>query len=76
MNKLTFVDDFMKRFTLYHADTLFPPNWDALKDNRCILCGNRLKFPKAKVMAYCASKKHKRFVITLSRLERIQELYK
>ncbi len=66
-------EDFLKRFKLVFRETLFEPNWEALKVNRCPICGNKLKFPKAKIMAYCNGRKHqKSFVIMLKRLEKIQ----
>lgn len=68
-------DDFMSRFKLFHSQTLFEPNWNALLIDRCALCGNRLKFPRARRVAICNGKKHKPFVITVSRLNEIKNQY-
>lgn len=66
-------EDYLKRFKVYFRETLFEPNWSALLNDRCPICGNKLKFPKAKVMAYCNGKKHtKNFVIMLQRLNKIK----
>lgn len=53
-------------------DTLFPPDWEALKKSRCPLCYSKLKFPREVSIALCNSKKHgKNFIIKLSTLEEI-----
>ena len=63
-------ENYLKRFKIYPEQTLFPPNWDALKLKRCIYCGNKLKFPRKGKMAFCNSKKHgKPFVIGIDKLK-------
>lgn len=54
-----------KNFRVFQESTLFPPNWEALKQKRCPLCENKLKVTKNKKLAICSGKKHKKpFVIT------------
>lgn len=66
-----YLNDYLKRFKIVNPDTLFPPNWEVLKENRCPLCFNRLKFPKGKNVAICNGVKHKTFVIHLETLKRL-----
>ena len=60
--------DYLDRFKIYPEVTLFPPVWEALKEQRCPLCGNKLKFPLKGNVILCSSKKHnKPFIITVDR---------
>lgn len=66
----------LNRFKVYQADTLFDVEKDEmfflLKENRCLKCGNKLKFMRNGKMAYCRSVKHKKpFVISISKLNKI-----
>lgn len=64
------LDGYMSKFTVYKADTLFEPDYTLLKENRCILCGNKLKIMRDGKKAYCNSKKHRRnFVCDISKLK-------
>lgn len=65
------IEEYLKRFKVYHNATLFDPNWKALKESRCPLCGNKLKIPLYKKIVFCNSKKHKTFVIDKKRLNYI-----
>lgn len=68
------IENYIKKFKVFEEQTLFPPNFDALKENRCPLCNCQLKFPYTKAIAYCNSKKHiKRFVITLKVFNEIKK---
>lgn len=65
--------DYLDKFKVFHEQTLFPPNWDALKENRCPLCSCLLKFPYNRSVAICRSKKHKKsFIIKLNILDKIK----
>lgn len=66
-----FGDQFMKRFKVFHEQTLFPITFESLKVSRCPLCSAKLKFPLNKKIALCTSKKHgKPFVIKLETLKK------
>lgn len=59
----------LSKFKVYYEQTLFPPNWEALKVKRCPLCSCKLKIPLNKKIAFCRSKKHlKPFIIKVSKL--------
>lgn len=67
--------EYLKRFKIYYPQILFEPNWNALKDYRCPICGLKLKFIKDNTLAICKGKKHlKQFVITSKKL--IEIVYK
>ena len=60
--------DYLDKFKIYPEVTLFPPVWEALKEQRCPLCSNKLKFPLKGNVILCSSKKHnKPFIITVDR---------
>lgn len=68
-------ENYLKRFRVFYPQTLFPPNFDALKSYSCPLCSHKLKFPKRSKIAYCRSIKHKKpFVISSKRL--LEIIYK
>lgn len=55
---------YLRRFKVFHPDTLFPPQWENLKQYRCPLCSNKLKQPLKKNIYFCDGKKHgRRFVV-------------
>lgn len=67
--------EYLKRFKIYYPQILFEPNWNALKDYRCPICGLKLKFNRNHTIAMCRSTKHlKPFVITSKKL--IEIVYK
>lgn len=71
-----FGEEYLDKFRVLFRETLFEPAWEALKVNRCPLCGNKLKFPQSKKIAYCSGRKHKKsFVINLERLQEIKNIY-
>lgn len=52
--------------------SLFEPDWSALKDRRCPFCLNRLKYSELKSIYFCRSKKHlKSFVIKKRRYDEV-----
>lgn len=57
-------EEYLKRFTVRFPDTLFPPDFSALKVNKCPLCNNKIYEMKNGKGYFCKSKKHKRFFIT------------
>ena len=64
----------LEEVKVYVPDTLFEvePVWEKLFEKKCPLCGNKLKFPVGKTIAYCKGKKHKRtFVIKNQTLAKI-----
>lgn len=66
----------LNKFKVYQADTLFDIEKDEmfflLKENRCLKCGNKLKFMRNGKMAYCKSPKHRKtFIIRVSKLNHI-----
>lgn len=64
--------EYLDKFKIIYSSILFEPNWEALKLNRCPLCGNKLKFPRNKEIGFCRSVKHKKsFVISNKRLKEI-----
>jgi hypothetical protein len=67
--------EYLERFKVYYPVTLFSPNWEALREHRCPICSNRLKFAKNNKLAICNGRKHKKsFVISNKKL--IEILYK
>lgn len=68
-------ESFLSKFKIVWRETLFEPAWDALKIDRCPICGNKLKRPRVRKIAYCNGKKHaKPFFINLDRLEKIKSI--
>lgn len=68
-------DSYLKDIKVTWRETLFEPNWDALKVDRCPICGNKLKYLRDKNLAICHGKKHKKsFIISKDRLQRIKEI--
>ena len=66
-------DKYMEKFKIYHEQTLFPPDWNMLKENRCPLCFNLLHFPLKGNVVYCKSNKHrKQFVISEEKLRKLK----
>lgn len=70
------ITQLMSRFKVFSSDTLFDIEKDEmfllLKENRCLKCGNKLKFMRNGKMAYCRSVKHKKaFVISVQKLNHI-----
>ena len=66
----------LNRFKVYQADTLFDIDqkemFFLLKENRCLKCGNKLKFMRNGKLAYCRSVKHKKsFIIGIEKLNKI-----
>lgn len=69
MKKLSFDEGYLTRFKVIHGQTLFEPQWENLNAKRCVLCGNKLKFPLKGVNAICTSKKHRYpFIINKNKL--------
>jgi len=65
-------EDYLKRFKIFYPQTLFEPVWENLREKRCVLCGNKLKFPLRGNIAMCSSNKHfKSFVIKLTTLKKL-----
>ena len=66
----------LNRFKVYQSDLLFDIEKDEmfflLKENRCLKCGNKLKFMRNGKLAYCRSVKHKKsFIISIEKLNKI-----
>lgn len=58
------IEKYLSKFKVYIPETLFPLNWNALKEKRCPICSCKLYLPRDnKKIVYCKSKKHKRFII-------------
>ena len=68
-------EKYLTQFRVFRPELLFEPYWDNLKSDKCPLCGNKLKRPKVRKIAYCNGKKHaKTFFINLDRLEKIKSI--
>lgn len=52
-----------EKFTVVYTDTLFTPVWEALKESKCPLCGNKIYKMQNKPLWHCKSFKHRTFVI-------------
>lgn len=68
--------EFLKRFKVYESPLLFDIDqkemFATLKQNRCLICGNKLKFMRNGKMAFCKSVKHKKsFIISVEKLNKI-----
>ena len=64
ISELINTEEYLKRFTVRFPDTLFPPNFKALKEQKCPLCGCKIYLMLNGKGYVCRSKKHKRFYIT------------
>lgn len=68
-------ENYLSKFRFFNPETLFEPYWDNLKIDKCPLCGNKLKYPRVRKIAYCRGKKHgKPFFINLDRLQKIKSI--
>lgn len=66
-------EKYLERFKVYNPVTLFEPNWDALLERRCPICGNKLKIPRTNRIAYCHGRKHVRpFFLSIPKLQSIE----
>ena len=66
-------EDFLKRFRVFHPQTLFEPDWELLKQGHCPICRNKLKVSRSKPIVYCNGVKHKRnFVISKEKYNKIR----
>lgn len=68
--------EILKRFKVFDSPNLFDLEKDEmfalLKQNRCLWCGNKLRFMQNGKMAFCKSVKHKkRFIISIEKLNKI-----
>ena len=68
--------DILSRFKVVESDTLFDLEKDEmfriLKAERCLKCGNKLKFMRNGKLAFCRSVKHKKsFIISVVKLNKI-----
>ena len=56
--------DYLARFRIFYPTLLFEPAWKMLKEYRCPICGNLLKYPLGRKIAICRGKRHKKpFII-------------
>lgn len=62
-------EKFLERFRVFNPTSLFPPDFNMLKDSRCPLCNYKLYFPRSGKIAFCKSKRNDKFVITKARLD-------
>lgn len=61
--------NYLDKFKYYPELTLFPLQWENLKEKRCAICGNKLRFPLKGKYAFCNGVKHlKPFLILKSKL--------
>lgn len=66
---------YLEKFKVHTLQTLFEPEAkdivEAMKQKRCLLCGNKLKFPLKGKYAMCTSKKHaKPFLVLKEKLNK------
>ena len=66
MKQIIFKEQYLSKFRVF-KDSIEDPDWKMLRDKRCPACGNRLKFGTFKEVVYCKSRKHKAFIMTLTR---------
>lgn len=65
-------EKYLERFKVYYDQSLFPPDWELLRKMKCPVCGNKLKFPLQRKIAYCKGARHtKTFIITKQTLEKV-----
>lgn len=64
-------ESFLEKFKVHTLQTLFEPEAkdivEAMKQKRCLLCGNKLKFPLKGKYAMCTSKKHAKTISSVKR---------
>jgi len=68
----SFFKEITDRLEVRYADTLFPPQWENLKEQRCPLCSCKLYLSRRGVY-FCKSVKHKRFVIREKTYKELQK---
>ena len=66
----------LSKVKTYTPTTLFDlePDWEKVKKGKCGICGNKLRVPRGKKIAYCSGKRHpdkRKFVIKLSKLREL-----
>lgn len=57
------IEEYMKRFRIFHPKTLLEPDFKMLKQNRCPLCFRKLYWRSDGKMAFCKSKVKDKFFI-------------
>lgn len=62
---------YLNRFTVYNSSSLFPPDFDLLKFNRCPICGRVLYWTKDKSKGICKSAANDKFFITRNTMSRL-----
>ena len=66
----------LSKVKTYTPTTLFDldVDWNKVKQGKCGICGNKLRVPRGKKIAYCSGKRHpdkRKFVIKLSKLREL-----
>lgn len=65
------LEDYLKRFRVFHSTSLFPPDFNLLKQMKCPICARKLYFNRDQSKAFCKSKQKDKFFITRNTLSRI-----
>jgi len=55
------IQKYLERFTIKYEMTLFPPQWEALRVDKCPFCCNKIYKSLDGKQIYCKSKKHGKF---------------
>ena len=68
----------LSKVKTYTPTTLFDldVDWKKVKQGKCGICGNKLRVPRGKKIAYCSGKRHpdkRKFLIRLEILGKILE---
>jgi len=70
------IPNYLEKFKIDYPQSLFPPDWSMLKQDRCPIagCHLKLKFPRSGTIVYCNGRKHKKqFVIGLEAFHKIKK---
>lgn len=65
------IDSYLERFRVFNPQTLFPPNFENLKENLCPICNRKLYWNREQSKAFCKSKQKDKFFITRNTMSRL-----
>jgi len=65
-------EQYLARFKVYNPKSLFPPNFELLRQGNCPICTRKLYWNMRKDKMFCKSKKsNDKFMITRATLSRL-----
>ena len=64
-------ENYLARFKVHNPKTLFPPNFELLRNGNCPICCHKIYWTKDKRIGYCKSKFKDGFKITRETASRL-----